>query len=193
MTLEGEFVDVPMEFADKVIGNYNPTVIITTKDRQGRSNAAPFAMFMAVCHNPPLVTFSVGEGKDTLHNVQETGEFVVNVPGREILKQMMVTAKRLPPGVNELAEAGLQEMPGNKINVSRIKECKLHIECRVEWIKEAGDHYIVLGKVLSVSGERKIFDERFRLKMEELRPVHYLGRGTDTFFELGESIQARRV
>ena len=187
-----EFVDIPEDRIDEVIGNYNPVVIITTRSVQRQCNAAPFAMCMEVCHQPPLLAFSVGKGKDTCRNVTETGEFVVNVPGEEILKELMVTAKRYPPGVNELKEAGLQELPGKKVSVSRIKECGLHLECRVEWMKEAGDHFIIVGRVVSATAAREILTEDFRVKMDRLRPIHYLGRGTDMFLEVGNLIEAGR-
>ena len=187
-----EVVDIPQEYIDQVIGNYNPVVIITTQNAKGQSNAAPFAMCMEVCHHPPLLAFSVGEGKDTYHNVRERGEFVVNVPGKEILKNLMVTAKRYPPEVNELREAGLQELPGKKVTVSRIKECKLHLECRLEWIKEAASHFIIVGRVVSASARKEILTEDYRLKLEELNPVHYLGRQTDIFLEVGHPIRMKR-
>jgi flavin reductase (DIM6/NTAB) family NADH-FMN oxidoreductase RutF len=190
---EREFVEIPPEYIDRVVGNYNPVVIITSRNAQGQGNAAPFAMCMAVCHDPPLLAFSVGNSKDTYRNVRENGEFVVNIPGEEILQNLMVTAKRYPPEINELVEAGLQELPGKKVNVSRIQECKLHLECRVEWIKEAGDHFIVLGRVVSATGDKEILGEDFQLKVEKLKPVHYLGKGTDTFLEVGDFVKVKRL
>jgi flavin reductase (DIM6/NTAB) family NADH-FMN oxidoreductase RutF len=186
------FIQVPQERMDRVIGNYNPVVIITTKDSQGVSNAAPFAMCMEVCHNPPLLAFSVGKDKDTCRYVKETGEFVINVPGEDILKNLMVTAIRYSPGVNELVEAGLQELPGLKVKASRIKECKVHLECRVEWIKEAGDHFVILGRVVSATVDKDCFTEDFKVRMEKIKPVHYLGRGTDIFMGVSDFIRMPR-
>jgi len=193
MKMENEFVEIPEERIDRLIGNYNPVVIITTNNAQGHTNAAPFAMCMEVCHNPAFLAFGVGKNKDTYHNVKRHGEFVVNIPGKEILKNLMITAKRYPPEVNELVEAGLHELPGKKVTVSRVKECKLHFECIVEWIKEAGDHFIVLGKVISASGHQTVITEDLRLKLKKLNPVHYLGRGTDVFFELGTKITMKKL
>jgi flavin reductase (DIM6/NTAB) family NADH-FMN oxidoreductase RutF len=126
------------------------------------------------------------------HNLKSSGEFVVNVPGQDILRNMMVTAIRYPPETNELVEAGLKELPGLKVNVNRIKECKLHFECEVEWIKEAGNHFIVLGKVVSVTGSKDVLTDDYRIKFDSLRPVHYVGRGTDTFLESGKLVKVKR-
>jgi len=188
---EDIFIEIPERYIDRIMGNYNPVVIITTNNAQGQTNAAPYAMCMEVCHTPPLLAFGVGKTKDTYQNVKRHGEFVVNVPGKEILRELMITAKHYPPDVNELVEAGLHEIPGEKVSVSRVRECKLHFECVAEWIKEAGDHYIVLGKVVSASGDRSIITKDFRLKIDELKPVHYLGKGTHTFLEVGPMIDIK--
>ncbi len=190
---EDLLVEIPERCIDHIIGNYNPVVIITTNNAKGQTNAAPYAMCMEVCHTPPLIAFGVGETKDTYHNVKRHGEFVVNVPGKEILKNLMITAKRYPPDVNELVEAGLHELPGKKVAVSRVRECKLHFECTVEWIKEAGDHYIVLGKVISASGHKGVITADFRLKIRELNPVHFLGKGTHVFLEVGTLIDMKEL
>jgi flavin reductase (DIM6/NTAB) family NADH-FMN oxidoreductase RutF len=189
MKNEEEFVEVPPEYMDRVIGNYNPVVIITTINSQGQGNAAPFAMCMEVCHKPPLFAFSVGEGKDTCRNVQETGEFVINVPGEGILDKLMITAVRYPPEINEMVKAGFQELPGKKVRASRIKECGLHFECRVAWLKEAGDHFLVVGEVVSADVNKDIVTGDFKVMLEKMKPVHYLGRGTDAFLQVGNYIR----
>ncbi len=189
---EETFVEVPPEYVDRVIGNYNPVVIITTRNDQGESNAAPFAMCMEVCHNPPLIAFGVGESKDTYRNAVKTGEFVINVPGEELLKKLMVTAKRYPPEVNELAEAGLGELPGKKVQAVRIAECKVHFECRVEWTKGAGDHFVVVGRVVCATIDKDAVSGDFKIRMEKIKPVHYLGRGTDIFLTVGNPVRMPR-
>ncbi len=192
MSKDPEFIKIPSRYIDRVIGNYNPVVIITTRNANGECNAAPYAMCMEVCHNPPLFALGVGQTKDTYHNLKATGEFIVNIPGQDILRNLMVTAIRYPPETNELIEARLHELPGIKVKVKRVKECKLHFECVVEWIKEAGNHYVVLGKVVAASANKAVLTDDFRIKFEKLRPIHYVGRGTDTFLKTGQLIKAER-
>ena len=193
MQKENDFIEIPSKFWDRVIGNFNPVVMITTTNANGETNAAPYAMCMEVCHVPPLLALGVGQTKDTYHNLKASGEFIVNVPGQDILKNMMVTAIRYPPETNELVEAQLNELPGLKVNVKRVKECKLHFECVVEWVKEAGNHFVVLGKVVSASGSKAVLTDDFRIKFEKLKPVHYVGRGTDTFLESGKLMTVKRA
>jgi len=187
-----EFIEIPSKNIDRVIGGYNPVVMITTRNANGDCNAAPYAMCMGVCHNPPLMALGVGQTKDTYHNIKATHEFIVNIPGQDIIKKMMVTAIRYPPEVNELVEADLHEIPGLQVKVSRVKECKIHFECRVEWIKEAGNHCVVVGRVVSATADREVLTDDFRIKFDVLRPFHYVGRGTDTFLETGKSFVVKR-
>jgi len=190
---EKDFIEIPSKFWDRVIGNYNPVVIITTTNAEGGTNAAPYAMCMEVCHVPPLLALSIGHTKDTYRNIKTGGEFVVNVVGQDILRNMMVTAIRYPPEINELVEARLGELPGLKVKVKRVKECMLHFECVVEWIKAAANHFIVLGKVVSVSGRQDVLTDDFRIRFDRLKPVHYVGRGTDTFIESGKRVAVERA
>lgn len=193
MAEEKDFVEIPSKFWDRVIGNYNPVVMITTINPEGETNAAPYAMCMEVCHVPPLLALSIGHTKDTYHNIKAGGEFVVNVVGQDILRNMMVTAIRYPPEINELVEARLSEMPGLKVKAKRVKECMLHFECVVEWIKAAANHFIVLGEVVSVSGRKDVLTDDFRIRFDRLKPVHYVGRGTDTFIESGKLVTVKRA
>jgi len=192
MPKDPKFIKIPSRYIDRVIGNYNPVVIITTRNANGECNAAPFAMCMEVCHQPPLIAFGVGHTKDTYHNVVASGEFVVNVPGQDILRNLMVTAIRYPPETNELIEARLNELPGIKINVKRIKECKLHFECVLEWTKETGNHFLVVGRVVSATANKAVLTDDYRLKFEKIKPVHYVGRGTNTFLESGKLVTVER-
>jgi len=189
---DNEFIEIPAKFVDRVIGGYSPVVIITTRNANGETNAAPYAMCMEVCHTPPLLALGVGQTKDTYNNIKASGQFIVNVPGQDILRNLMVAAIRFPPETNELVEARLNELPGLKVNVKRVKECKLHYECVVEWIKKAGNHYIVVGKVVSATGSKKVLTDDFRVKFDKLKPVHYVGRGTDTFLGTGKMLKVKR-
>jgi len=187
-----EFIEIPLQHIDRVIGGYSPVVLITTRNGSGGCNAAPYAMCMEVCHNPPLMALGVGQSKDTYHNISANHEFIVNVPGQDIIRKVMVTANRYPPEVNELNEADLHELPGLKVKVSRVRECKLHFECQVEWVKEAGNHFVVVGRVVAGSAAREVLTDDYRVKFDVLRPFHYVGRGTDTFLETGRTFVEKR-
>ncbi len=175
--------DVPQKSWDRVWA-LNPLVIVTTSDSEGFVNAAPYGMCMRVCHKPLMIAFSVNQKWDTCRNVRETGEFAVNVPSDDanMLKQIMIIAKHFPPRVNELEQAGLTALPSRKIRPPRIEECKAHFECTVNWTKEVGNHSLVVGNVVAVSIDGDCITEKYELKIDRLRPVHYLGKLYKTIF-----------
>lgn len=131
------------------------TVLVTTVDSKGRVNAAPFSFAMPVSMNPPLLALGLNPKNDTIANIKETKEFVVNIPSSEILKQVWGCSEDFPRGVNELEKTGLTEVKSSKVKPPRVKECLAWFECSLEWIKEAGDHTLVVGKVL----EAEVKDE----------------------------------
>jgi len=187
-----DFIQVPEKYIDRVIGNNNPVTIITTRNAQNRTNAAPYAMCMEVCHRPPLFVLSVRNVKDTYRNIKENNEFVINIPGRELLKKLMITAVRFPPAISEMDKAGLHEIPGLVVKTARIRECKLHFECRVEWIRPAANHFLILGRVVSASAHRDVLTDKYRVKIDVLKPVHYVGKGTRKFYDAGEIITVKK-
>jgi flavin reductase (DIM6/NTAB) family NADH-FMN oxidoreductase RutF len=124
------------------------TVLVSTSDRQGVSNAAPFSFVMPVSSNPPVIAVAMVATRHTLANIRATGDFVINVPGEDILSQLMICAKPLPQGVSEIKEAGLTEQKSAKVSSPGIKECLAWFECRLRQEIPAGDHLIVLGDIV---------------------------------------------
>lgn len=124
------------------------TVLVSTIDGQGRTNAAPFSFVMPVSGKPPILAVAMAPTRHTLANIKETGDFVVNLPGEGLLAQLMICAKPLPLGVSEIKEAGLHEEKAITVSSPRIKECFGWFECKLREIVEAGDHQVVLGDIL---------------------------------------------
>lgn len=124
------------------------TAIISTIDKKEKPNAAPFSLVCPISFDPPLVFFSSAPKRHTLANVRETGEFVLNVVPESLLAQLWICSKPFDKGVSEIKEAGLTERKSKVVKPPSIEECAGWIECRFEWEKEAGDHIIVVGKVV---------------------------------------------
>src|SRR4051794_41795388 len=114
-----------------VIGSIVPRPIAWTSTRSldGSLNLAPFSYFMAVSSTPPILAVSVGyrkgNPKDTLHNAQATGEFVVNVVSEEVVEAMNLTSGNYESSVDEFALAGLTAAPGVKVAVPHVAEAPI--------------------------------------------------------------------
>lgn len=154
-----------------------PITIVTTVDSSGRVNAA-LKSWVMYC-STQYIMFGCNVNHDTAKNILEIGEFVVNIPGRDIFKQTMITAVSYPKGVNEIEKAGLTALPSSKVRPPRVGECKAHAECKLKWHKRLGDNAIIfIGRVVALSVDEDVFDdEKMCLKTTDLRQMLLIPEG----------------
>ena len=159
-----------------------PVALVSTMDRNGLRNLAPFSFFAGVGSNPPTVLFcpvvrqasapneaSAREirpreiRKDTLRNVEETGEFVVNVVSESIADAANLTAAEVPPHVDEFLLSGLTPIASEVVRPPRVAESPAHMECKLLQViytgHEPGSGVIVLGEVVRFHVQESLFEE----------------------------------
>jgi flavin reductase (DIM6/NTAB) family NADH-FMN oxidoreductase RutF len=130
---------------------------VSTRAADGVLNLAPYSFFNAFNYTPPIVGFcSIGH-KDSVRNVQATGDFVWNLVTRDLAEAMNQTCAAVPPEVDEFAFAGLTPEPSRIVGVPRVKESPVAFECRVSQIVQltsaagaAIESWLVLGEVVGV-------------------------------------------
>jgi flavin reductase (DIM6/NTAB) family NADH-FMN oxidoreductase RutF len=172
-----------------------PIAFVSTISRAGVRNLAPFSFFTAASANPPVVCFapmvrgSDGQQKDTLRNVQETGEFVVNIVSEEFIEKMNICSAEFPPDVDEWEKSGLTPVASECVKPARVQESRFHMECKlvdvVSVSKQPLGGSLVLGEVLRFHVADELFDN-YRIAPEKLRAVGRMGgpsyaRTTDRF------------
>jgi flavin reductase (DIM6/NTAB) family NADH-FMN oxidoreductase RutF len=146
-----------------------PIALVSTMSKSGVANLAPFSFFTAITSKPPTICFapalkgSQGIKKDTLSNIEETGEFVVNVVSEQIAEQMNETAGDFPPEIDEFTHADLTPEPSHIVAVPRVKESPINLECKlykIVYIGEPGpgSGALVIGEIVRYH----IADELFR-------------------------------
>ena len=153
-----DFAKIPFEQAYKLVVASvvpRPVAWVVSQDREGRVNAAPYSFFNAFSDNPVVVAIGCGPrapgaAKDTLANIEATGQFVVNLVSAANAEAMNVTAVDFPPGVDELKEAGLTAVPSTKVRVPRIAESPVAMECEIFQFVPAGRHTVVMGRVVAL-------------------------------------------
>lgn len=124
------------------------TVLVSTIDRNNISNAAPVSFISPLSAEPPLLMIALRPERHTLANIRETKDFVLNLPGEELLKEVMICSKPFPKGVSEIKEAKLTEVKAKKVSSPRIAECFAWIECKFSTDYTAGDHQLIIGEIL---------------------------------------------
>lgn len=152
---------------------------MTTISKEGVPNAALKTNFMNVSVLE-RVAFGCYPGHDTHRNIIETGEFVVNVPPEEIVERIMVTAVDFPHNVNEIEKAGLTAIPSERVKPPRIKECKLHLECKLAWRRDT----IIVGNVVAASADEDLIQETAEERQMSLTQMFLVG--ARTYGRIGE-------
>src|SRR3977135_2541968 len=107
---------------------------ISSRDAKGNINLAPYSFFNGFCYHPPIIGFSSTSWKDSVQNVQETGEFVWNLATKDLAQQMNATAAHVAPDVSEFGIAGLTAAPSKLVNVPRVAESPVAFECKLTQI-----------------------------------------------------------
>jgi len=172
-----------------------PIAWVSTIDREGRVNLAPFSFFNAFGANPPVVVFSPtlrrdGTKKDTLLNIEATGEFVINAAVASLAEEVNRSSKELPYGESEVELVGLTTCPSMIVKPPRIVESPAHLECKVRQIIPIGDGPIsanlVIGEVVYIRVDDAVLDEKGVVDPRKLGTIARLGgdfyaRTTDLF------------
>jgi len=133
-----------------------PIAFISTISPEGLPNAAPFSFFNGISTNPPLVAVAIArrgnEKKGTLRNIEETGEFVVNVVDEDLAEGMNRAAGNYPPDTNKFEAAKLTPKPCVKIKPPRIGEAPVSLECRLVQIVSLPEttDALVIGRVVYI-------------------------------------------
>lgn len=170
----------PLDVYKLLIGCVVPRPIawVSTVGPDGVLNLAPFSFFMGVCPDPPTIAFSsgprAGAKKDTVRNLEHTGDFVVNVVDDTNAEPMNLTSGEYAPEVDEFALARLTAVPSTQVRAPRVAEAPLSMECRVAQILAVGrgPHSLVLGEIVRFHFRDGIFDPATgRIDMHRLRPV----------------------
>jgi len=147
----------------------HPCMVITTVDAEGRVNAAAFGSYVVIS---PYLLCAVWPGHETYRNLTTTGEFVVNLPGRDQLDSIMIVSRDYPDGVNELPEAGLTELPSLAVKPPRIAEYKAHVECRTLGEQIVGSHHLVTAEMIAGSCDAGLFGPDSRFDQVKAGVVH---------------------
>ena len=150
-----------------------PPVVLVCTLYGDVKNVAPYGMNMPISSNPPLYAIGVHDSRDTYDNILDTKEFVVAVPGPELVKEIDITAKGFPREESEFEKAGLTPLESQVVKPYGVAECQANFECTLEWIKQAGDHYIVVGRVVAASIDDEVAGEH--LSRLVIDPVYHVG------------------
>jgi len=162
-----------------------PIAFVSTLSADGVRNLAPFSFFNVVCSEPPVIAFTTsyraGKTKDTLHNIRDTGEFVVNIVSEDFAEAMNATSGDYGPEVDEFAVSGLTPVDSELVKPARVKESRVQMECRLHQLIVVSDKpqggCLILGQVLRMHIADEIM-EGFRINPDKLNAIARMGGNT---------------
>lgn len=127
-------------------------ILVTTMDGDGIENVSTKSWVSMAAFNPPVLSFGCNLRHRTAMNVMATREFVVNVPGSDLIEKSWQLAEKPPP--RSLEQVGLTGQPAIKVKPRRIMECRAHFECLLDSWKAWGDEIIFFGHITSYSMDK---------------------------------------
>ncbi len=159
----------------------------TSLDEAGRVNLAPYSFFNALASDPPMVMFSANgikieesRAKDSVTNVEATGEFVANLVTWELREQMVLTSAPLAHGEAENSFAGLELTPSSMVAPPRVAAAPINMECRLWKVIELpcgtpGErNTMVIGEVIGIHIDDAIIVDGL-VDLTLVKPVARLG------------------
>lgn len=139
--------DVPLNFALRLMYP-RPTVLVSCA-LDGKPNIITLAWSTPLSHNPPLLGISVGLERYSHEVIAKSGEFVVNIPIIDLIKQTIFCGERSGRDIDKFKETNLTPIPSLRVKAPSIQECVAHLECKVVQSIRTGDHTLFVGEVLA--------------------------------------------
>ncbi|WP_427707963.1 flavin reductase family protein [Staphylococcus parequorum] len=170
-----------------------PIAFVTSQDKSGHLNAAPFSFFNIVNSAPPMIMISTvrseGERKDTSVNIEETEEFVVHITDETIVEEVNKTAAPIERKRNELERTNLTCIDSELVSVPGIQQAKVRMECKLNRIIPLGDPQegsdLIIGEVVMFHIDDDVYFEDSKIDAQALAAVSRLA-GND-YASLGET------
>ncbi|MFG2222465.1 flavin reductase family protein [Streptomyces sp. NPDC048644] len=167
-----------------------PIAWVSTVGPEGAANLAPHSFFTIASVAPPVVQFTSVGRKDSLRNVEATGQFVVNFAPEGMFEQINDTGTNFPHGVSEFAAAGIESEPSLRVKPPRVAASPVALECELHSTVGIGDSTLVLGRVVHASVADDVLVDG-HAEITKMRPLSRLGK--DEWGTLGDVREIARI
>jgi flavin reductase (DIM6/NTAB) family NADH-FMN oxidoreductase RutF len=167
-----------------------PIAWVSSRSAAGVDNLAPHSFFTVAAVDPPVVQFTSVGRKDSLNNVQATGEFVVNLAPRWLFEQVNASGTAFPGHESEFDAVGVEREASLRVSVPRVARSPVALECVLHDTSTIGISTVVLGRVVNAAIDQSVMRDGHP-DIELLAPLARLGR--DQWSELGPLLEISRI
>jgi flavin reductase (DIM6/NTAB) family NADH-FMN oxidoreductase RutF len=148
-----------------------PVVLISTRSKSGVRNISPWSNITPILRPYDEIVLASWIKRDTLDNIRETEEFVVNIPTVEQAEAVMACSRNYLPETDEFAESGLSPRPSKELQTLGIAGCLAWAECRLVEEISRQRYSLVVGKVVHLEADDHFFNEAGEMNYEQVRPL----------------------
>lgn len=165
-------IEVSKDKANRII-NAGQVVLVSCAYKD-KANIITLAWSTPLSHKPPLLGISVAKSHLSAELIKKSEEFIVNVPGLDLLKSVVYCGTHSGREVDKFKESGLTRENANRlVKTPLIKECIGRLECYLRDVKETGDHSLFIGEVIYAGAEEDYFKEIWQV--DKVKLIFHLG------------------
>lgn len=159
-----------------------PVTFISTVSADGIRNIAPWSCIMPILRPLDLICAASAHSRDTLRNIRDTGEFVINLAGVDLADKVIPTAKHVPPEVDEFDLAGIKEKPSELVKAPGMAGCYAWMECKLHKLVEEEKYVLIVGQVLRLDIADEVLAPDGSLDVTKAEPLLMTGLGKGMHF-----------
>jgi flavin reductase (DIM6/NTAB) family NADH-FMN oxidoreductase RutF len=163
-----------------------PVVLVTSSDGTGKPNIITLAWVGVVCSDPPMIGIAIRPGRYSYALIERRGEFVVNIPTKDLLNQTEYCGVISGRDVDKFSKSGLTPQPSSKVAPPLIRECPVNLECKVRKKIRLGSHDLFIGEVVSLHVEEDLLDSRGDVDFSKTGAMTYMHVG---YWEIGNRLK----
>lgn len=162
-----------------------PAVLVSCRDKEGNDNVLTVAWAGTICSDPAMLSISVRKERYSHSMIKETGEFVVNLTTKELLKATDYCGVKSGRDEDKFEAVGLTKGEAEKVNVPIIMESPVNIECKVKQVMELGSHDMFVAEVVNVQISEEYMDEKGAFHLNDAQLIAY---SHGQYYSLGEKL-----
>ncbi|OLR63123.1 flavin reductase [Anaerostipes sp. 992a] len=162
-----------------------PAVMVSCRGGDGEDNIITIAWTGTIYTNPPMTYISVRPERHSYQIIKETGEFVINLTTKNLVKAVDFCGVRSGRDLDKFQQMNLTKEEAKVVNAPMIAESPVNIECKVTEVKELGSHHMFLAEVVNVNVEDGLMDENGKFHLSKSNPLVYSHGG---YYETGKEI-----
>lgn len=162
-----------IEMKGSVILNPVPVVLVTSKDKEGKTNVFTVGWTGTINTKPPMLYVSIRPERLSYEYIKETMEFVINLPGSNLVKAVDYCGVRTGKKNDKIKEMGFTLKDSTHISVPYIEQCPINIECKVNNIVPLGTHDMFIAEVVASHVNEDLFDENGKIHFENANMMAY--------------------